>query len=172
MTQGLAEDQGAIGMDIDAKHFRDTLGCFATGVTIITTVDSEGGPVGLTANSFSSLSLDPPLVLFCLDRNVVSFPAFHSNRHFAVNILGADQEDMSRRFAQSGPEKWNGVAFETWDTGCPILAGCIATLECNIDSIYEGGDHVIIVGEVVRIANGGGTPLAFFRGRYGTLASS
>ncbi len=163
------EDHGAIGMDVDAKYFRDTLGCFATGVTIITTVDSEGGPVGLTANSFSSLSLDPPLVLFCLDRNVVSFSAFHSNRHFAVNILGADQEDMARRFAQSGSEKWNGVGFETWDTGCPILGGCIANLECNTDSIYEGGDHVIIVGEVVRVANGGGTPLAFFRGQYGSV---
>lgn len=176
MTQGIAratEDHGAIGMDIEPQHFRDTLGSFATGVTIITTVDSEGGPVGLTANSFSSLSLDPPLVLFCLDRNVVSFAAFHSNRQFAVNILGADQEDLSRRFARSGSEKWSGVEFETWDTGCPILGGCIANLECEIDSIYEGGDHVIIVGGVVRMANGGGggKPLTFFRGRYGSVTS-
>ena len=159
-------------MDIDVKKFRDTLGCFTTGVTIIPTVDTEGRPVGLTANSFSSLSLDPPLVLFCLDRNVVSFAAFHDNRHFAVNILGADQEDVSRRFARSGSEKWNGVAFDTWDTGCPILGGCIANLECNIHSIYEGGDHVIVVGEVVRLSNGGGTPLAFFRGQYGSLTSN
>ena len=158
-------------MDIDTRSFRDTLGCFATGVTIITTADSDGGPVGLTANSFSSLSIDPPLVLFCLDRNVVSFPAFHSNRHFAVNILGADQQEMSRRFARSGPEKWDGVAFETWNTGSPILGGCIANLECDIDSIYEGGDHVIIVGKVVRMAQADDDrgPLTYYCGRYGTI---
>lgn len=151
--------------------FRETLGCFATGVTIITTLDTEGAPVGLTANSFSSLSLDPPLVLFCLDRNVVSFQAFHSNRHFAVNILGADQEDMSRRFARSGSDKWNDVEFKRWDTGCPIFDGCIANMECDIDSIYEGGDHVIIVGKVIRMAgdNAGNPPLTYYCGEYGTI---
>lgn len=159
-------------MSIDSREFRDTVGCFATGVTIVTTVDAEGDPVGLTANSFSSLSLDPPMVLFCLDRNVVSFEAFHSNRHFAVNILSAAQEEMSRRFAKSGPEKWSGVEFETHETGCPILGGCIANLECDIDSVYEGGDHVIIIGRVVSIAraDGADNPLTFFRGRYGTVS--
>ena len=131
-------------MTIDPKEFRETLGYFATGVTIITTLNNEGNPVGLTANSFSSLSLDPPLVLFCLDRKVVSFQAFHSNRHFAVNILGSDQEHLSRRFARSGPEKWVGMEFEIWETGCPIFEGCIANMECDIDSVYEGGDHVVV----------------------------
>lgn len=158
-------------MSVDSREFRDMLGCFATGVTIITTVDTEGSPVGLTANSFSSLSLDPPMVLFCLDRNVVSFPAFHSSRHFAVNILGADQQEMSGQFARSGSDKWNGIEFDTWQTGCPILGGCIATFECMIESIFEGGDHVIIVGQVVRMAgpNGETAPLTYYRGKYGTI---
>jgi flavin reductase (DIM6/NTAB) family NADH-FMN oxidoreductase RutF len=155
-------------MTIDKTEFRQTLGCFATGITVITTVDDDGAPVGLTANSFTSLSLDPPMVLFCLDRKVQSFDAFHHHRHFAVNILASDQQDVSNRFAKSGPEKWSGVEFESWDTGCPILKGCLANLECDIDEIHEGGDHVIIVGEVKRIARDGDAPgpLLYFRGGY------
>jgi flavin reductase (DIM6/NTAB) family NADH-FMN oxidoreductase RutF len=158
-------------MSIEKTDFRRTLGCFATGITVITTVDDDGGPVGLTANSFTSLSLDPPMVLFCLDRNIQSFEAFHDNRHFAVNILSAGQKDMSSRFAQSGAEKWSGVEFETWETGCPILDGCLANLECDIESIHEGGDHVIIIGEVKRIAcaEDGSAPLIYFRGGYAGL---
>lgn len=160
-------------MSLDSRKFRDTVGYFATGVTIITTLDREGGPVGLTANSFSSLSLDPPLVLFCLDRNVQSFEAFHANRHFAVNVLGEEQEELSRRFAQTGPEKWCGLGFDTWDTGCPILHGCIANMECGVESIFEGGDHVIIVGGVVRTnqEDGEARPLTFFRGNYGSISA-
>ena len=156
-------------MSFDPRGVRDAVGYFATGVTVITTIDREGAPVGLTANSFSSVSLAPPLVLFCLDRTVQSFEAFHTNRHFAVNILGEDQESISRRFAQTGPEKWNGIGFDTWDTGCPILRGCIANLECNVDTVIEGGDHVIVIGEVVRLSqiDGEAVPLTFFRGKYG-----
>jgi len=157
-------------MSVDPREFRDAVGYFATGVTVITTIDREGAPVGLTANSFSSVSLAPPLVLFCLDRTVQSFEAFHANRHFAVNILGADQETVSRCFAQTGPDKWNGIGFDTWDTGCPILHGCIANIECNVDTVIEAGDHVIIVGEAVRLwqIDGEAMPLTFFRGKYGT----
>ena len=160
-------------MSLDSRKFRDTVGSFATGVTIITTLDREGGPVGLTANSFASLSLDPPLVLFCLDRNVQSFEAFHANRHFAVNVLAEEQEELSRRFALTGAGKWRGVAFDAWGTGCPILRGCIANIECDVESIVEGGDHVIIVGAVVRTHQEGGEvrPLTFFRGNYGGIAA-
>lgn len=160
-------------MSLDSRKFRDTVGYFTTGVTIITTLDREGGPVGLTANSFSSLSLDPPLVLFCLDRNVQSFEAFHANRHFAVNVLGEEQEEVSRRFAETGAGKWRGLAFDTWDTGCPILRGCIANIECDVESIFEGGDHVIIVGAVVRThqEDGEARPLTFFRGNYGGISA-
>lgn len=159
-------------MNIEPKDFRDTVGCFATGITIITTVEPDGSPVGLTANSFTSLSLDPPMVLFCLDYKVASFDAFQAGAHFAVNILSTGQQDLSNRFAKSGPEKWDGIAFDTWDTGSPILPGCVASMECKVASINEGGDHVIIVGEVVRMERAGGDvmPLLYFRGGYANLS--
>lgn len=159
-------------MTIDPREFRNTLGCFATGITVITTVDGRGVPAGLTANSFTALSLDPPLVLFCLDRNAASFEVFRRNRHFAVNILRADQKDLSRRFAASGPDKWNGVQFDRWVTGCPILRDCMANLECRIERTFEGGDHVIFIGQVERMHRDdeGGSPLLYFRGRYAELA--
>jgi len=155
-------------MTIDPREFRNTVGCFATGITVITGIDEEGDPVGFTANSFTSLSLEPPMVLFCLDRNVASFEAFHHRRHFAVNILSAEQEHLSRQFAKSGAEKWSGVVFETWERGCPILDGCLANFECDIDSIYEGGDHVIVVGEVIRMACAESVPkpILYYRGQY------
>ncbi|MBT5050350.1 MAG: flavin reductase family protein [Rhodospirillaceae bacterium] len=159
-------------MSIDPREFRDTVGCFATGITIITTIDGDGGPVGLTANSFTSLSLDPPMVLFCLDRKVASFDAFQTGAHFAVNILADGQTDTSNRFAKSGPEKWTGFEFDCWDTDCPILRGCLANMECSVASIHEGGDHVIVIGEVTRMthADGETNPLLYYRGRYANLA--
>lgn len=158
-------------MTIDPREFRNTLGCFATGITVITTIDGEGGPVGLTANSFTALSLDPPLVLFCLDRKSTSFEAFHRNRHFAVNILSASQQEISQRFARSGADKWSGVDFATGDHGCPILDHCLANLECDVDQVFEGGDHVIIIGRVQRLRRAGSddNPLVYFRGRYATV---
>ena len=155
---------------IDVREFRDALGCFATGITVITALDEMKAPVGLTANSFTSLSLDPPLVLFCVDRTIKSFQAMHQNRHFAVNILREDQQHLSRQFAKSGAEKWNGVTFESWETGCPIIDGCIANLECDVESLFEGGDHVIIVGKVRRMKfekDASCKPLLYFRGKYG-----
>lgn len=170
-TEADGENDDGLGMSIDPRELRNAFGCFATGVTIITTTDSAGAPVGLTANSFSSLSLDPPLVLFCLDLNSSSFEAFHRNRHFVVNVLRDDQQELSSRFAKSGVDKWNDVGFETWVTGCPVLGDCIANLECEVDSVFEGGDHVIFVGKVVRLRyeNGDYRPLLFFRGRYGQI---
>jgi flavin reductase (DIM6/NTAB) family NADH-FMN oxidoreductase RutF len=160
-------------MTIDPREFRDALGCFATGITVITALDESRAPVGLTANSFTSLSLDPPLVLFCLDRNIGSFQAMHASRHFAVNVLREDQEELSRRFARSGPDKWSGLDFTTWSTGCPILAGCIANLECDIEQVIEGGDHVIVVGRVRRMVfdRDDSRPLLYYRGRYSNVTS-
>lgn len=153
-------------------EFRKALGCFATGVTVITTLDHDGDPVGITANSFTSLSLDPPLVLFCLDRKSMSFEAFHRNRHFAVNVLRSTQEQLSRNFARSGPDKWNGIPYEKWETGCPILAETIAALECDVDQVFEGGDHVILIGKVrrIRFEDGDGQPLLYYRGKYARIA--
>ena len=159
-------------MSIEPREFRDTVGCFATGITIITTVQQDGNPVGLTANSFTSLSLDPPMVLFCLDCNVASFEAFRADGHFAVNILSTEQQALSAQFARSGPEKWNGVSYDTWDSGSPIFPGSLASMECKVASINQGGDHVIVIGEVVRMerAQGDVTPLLYFRGGYANLA--
>jgi flavin reductase (DIM6/NTAB) family NADH-FMN oxidoreductase RutF len=160
---------------IDTREFRNALGCFATGITVITALDENRAPVGLTANSFTSLSLDPPLILFCVDRTIKSFQAIHANRHFAVNILREDQEHLSRQFARSGAEKWNGVNFESWDTGCPILDGCIANLECDVEQVFEGGDHIIVVGKVRRMRfddDADCRPLLYFKGRYGAVRAS
>ena len=158
---------------IDTREFRNALGCFATGITVITALDESKAPVGLTANSFTSLSLDPPLVLFCVDRTIKSFQAMHSNRHFAVNILREDQEHLSRQFAKTGADKWNGVRFQSWDTGCPIIEGCIANLECDVESLFEGGDHVIIIGKVRRMrfdSSADCRPLLYYKGKYGAVA--
>jgi flavin reductase (DIM6/NTAB) family NADH-FMN oxidoreductase RutF len=160
-------------MSMDSREFRDTLGCFATGITVITTVDREGAPVGFTANSFTALSLDPPLILFCLDRNATCFESFHRNRHFAVNILSAEQQEISNRFAKSGTDKWSGVEFGSGEAGAPILAGCLASLECEISEVFEGGDHVIFIGKVTGMRRGKNDrrPLLYFRGRYAGLDS-
>lgn len=160
-------------MGVDQRELRDAFGCFATGVTIVTTVDRQGGLFGLTANSFTSLSLDPPLALFCLDHKAMSFAAFSGARSFAVNVLGEGQETLSSRFATSSADKWDGIAYETWETGCPVLAGCLAVLECDKEAVYEGGDHVIIVGRVrrTRRADDGRRPLLYYRGRYDALSA-
>ncbi|NKB20896.1 MAG: flavin reductase [Alphaproteobacteria bacterium] len=160
-------------MTIDPREFRNTVGCFATGITVITTLDTDGAPIGLTANSFTSVSLDPPMVLFCLDRKVASFEAFAVGKPFAVNILAVDQMDVSNRFAKSGADKWDGFEYDTNQDGVPMLPGSLANLECRGDSIMDGGDHVIVIGEVERFASAGEDtkPLLYYRGGYNEVAS-
>jgi flavin reductase (DIM6/NTAB) family NADH-FMN oxidoreductase RutF len=161
-------EASAAEASIDARAFRDALGCFATGVTVITTAGAKGEPIGITANSFSSVSLDPPLILFSLGRYAYSLKSFLSTHHFAVNILHEGQEEISNRFARASSDKWAGIEFETWESGCPILSDALASFECHIRHTYHGGDHVILVGEVIRMrANCGARPLLFLRGRYG-----
>lgn len=159
-------------MTIDPREFRDTVGCFATGITVITTVDDDGDPVGLTANSFTSLSLDPPMVLFCLDYKVASFEIFNNSTHFGVNILAAEEQDISNRFAKSGPEKWEGFEYETWESKVPIFPGSLANIECRTADIFKGGDHIIVTGEALRIHAGDESrqPLLYYRGGYATIS--
>ena len=149
-----------------ALRLREALGNFVTGVTVITT--RSGGELhGLTANSFSSVSLDPPLVLFSLSRAADCFHAFERTEAFAVNVLGSDQEEISSRFATKDVDKWTGVGWRPGTGGCPLLDGAVATFECRVTARHEGGDHVIHVGEVVGFDHRPDTrPLAFFRGRY------
>jgi flavin reductase (DIM6/NTAB) family NADH-FMN oxidoreductase RutF len=154
-------------MTFDSRTFRDALGRFATGVCIVTTCDANGRPYGVTVNSFSSVSLDPPLVLFSLDRVSTSFDQFMRGSHFAVNVLCRGQMDLSRTFAATLADKWNGVPFVTWETGAPILPGSLASLECDAVAKHDAGDHVILVGRVRRLhCAEEGEPLLYFRGRY------
>lgn len=154
-------------MTFTQRAFRDALGCFATGIAVVTTVDAAGAPVGVTINSFSSVSLDPPLVLFSLGRRAQSFEAFIGAGRFAVNVLSAEQQELSVRFSRLGSDKFADLAYETWETGCPILDGCLANLDCVTEAMHDGGDHVILVGRVLRLdSRRTGAPLLYFRGRY------
>ena len=155
---------------IDPREFRAALGNFATGVTVITTVDPDGKPVGITANSFNWVSMDPPLILFSLGRNAHSLTAFQDHRHFAVNILKEGQEELSNRFAKPLSDKWTGVERTAWESGCPILMEALACFECRVQHTYDGGDHLIFVGQVLRLfSETEGRPLIFHQGRYSAL---
>jgi len=150
-------------------EFRTALGMFATGVTIVTARTATGELIGLTANSFNSVSLDPPLVLWSLARAAGSMPAFSTGSHYAINILAAGQKDLAERFALKGADRWAGVAFTEGSGGSPLLAGAAATFECFNRSRYEEGDHVIFVGEVERCSHrAGASPLLFHGGRFFT----
>lgn len=157
-------------MALDPREFRNALGSFATGVTIVTTMSDDGEPVGLTANSFSSVSLDPPLVLFCLDRRSYSFAHFQASTHFVVNILSAEQVDISNHFAKPSVDKWHDVSFDLCGVGCPAFSDALAVFECQTKEIHEAGDHIIIIGEVESFTRREeGDPLLYFRGRYGKM---
>jgi flavin reductase (DIM6/NTAB) family NADH-FMN oxidoreductase RutF len=154
---------------LDRQHFRSALGMFATGVTIITARDPAGLLVGLTANSFNSVSLDPPLVLWSLSRKAGSLPVFARGSHYAINILAAEQMPLAQRFATRDIDRFAGVAWREGAGGAPVLEGAAAVFECANRSQYEEGDHVIFVGEVESCsARAGATPLIFHGGRYFT----
>lgn len=157
-------------MSFDQRAFRDTLGCFATGVCIVSATDKEGRPVGLTVNSFTSVSLDPPLVLFCLDNRSESLTAFLEAPGFALSILSADQQALSNRFARDpAATRWDGVAAVTGKGGAPLIQGALAALDCSLHAIHPGGDHTILVGRVLGYANQKGAPLLYYRGAYAAL---
>ncbi|MGV3493745.1 MAG: flavin reductase family protein [Ramlibacter sp.] len=152
-----------------AQEFRAALGMFATGVTIVTARAMDGQVIGLTANSFNSVSLTPPLVLWSLSRVAASLPVFSAGSHYAINVLAADQKALAERFASRGADRWSGVVFDTGAGGAPLLHGAAATFECFNRSRYEEGDHVIFVGEVERCTRReGASPLLFHGGRYYT----
>ena len=150
-----------------ARLFRNALGSFATGVTIVTTLGADGADVGMTANSFNSVSLDPPMILWSLAKTSTCFEAFMQAEHFAVHILSVEQEGLSGRFARSGTDRFAGLALERGEGGVPMLPGCAARFQCRTAYRHEGGDHIIIVGEVARFDHDGHAPLAFHGGRYG-----
>ncbi len=145
------------------------MGHFATGVTVVTT-DGEGGSHAMTANSVTSLSLDPPLLLVAVNRRATMLDYLHRNGCFAVNILRSDHEELSRRFAVPGPKTFDDLDITRGATGSPILAGAIAHLDCRVQEVLPGGDHEIFVGRIVGGACEGGEPLLYYGGRYRRLA--
>ena len=164
-------------MNLDAspaftsRDLRDALGRFATGVAVVTACDRLGAPVGMTMSSFNSVSLDPPLVLFSVDRRALSLPEMCAARGYAINVLGSPQQHLSTRFARSREDKWVDVEHSPGFGDAPVLAGVLAHFECKPYAQYDGGDHVIFVCEVVRAvcSPDGREPLVFYRGKYHTV---
>ena len=156
---------------ITPDDFRHVLAHFASGVTIVTTYDSERRPTGLTASAFCSVSLDPPLVLICVDHKSQSFPHLRESGRFAINILHQEHEQLSRRFASSRLDKFDGVPYTVGELGVPRIEGALACLECRTVSAHVEGDHTIFVGRVESIGVGDGDPLLYYRGRYQRLRS-
>ncbi len=157
--------------EIDTRSLRDVLGCYATGVAVIATRTAALQHVGVTVNSFSSLSLDPPLVLFSLVKTAGVLTHFQQAAHFSVNILSHKQETLSNMFARPSTASWSSVDYVDGEDGCALLAGCLAQLECRRQEEIDGGDHRIFMGAVVRYhLFAPAHPLLFYRGRYGTYA--
>ena len=165
--------------DFESPHFRQALSRFATGVTVVTTLASGAKPghagsqnfVGITASSFNSVSLTPPLVLWSLGLHAGSLPLFHAGTHYVINVLAADQLELCNRFAYGQGDRFAGVNYTLGQAGLPILDGALAWFECHNRSRYEEGDHVIFVGEVERCGFADGAPLVFHSGRFGTTRS-
>ncbi len=154
----------------DSKSLRNALGCFGTGVTIVTTLGRDNRPVGLTANSFTSVSLDPELLLVCLARSSNSIDHFERAEAFAVNVLHLGQKPLAQRFAEPRDDKFDEAEWERWSTGVPILTDSLANFECAKFAEYDGGDHMILVGRVVRVRfDPDQDPLLYYRGDYREL---
>jgi flavin reductase (DIM6/NTAB) family NADH-FMN oxidoreductase RutF len=157
-------------MTFDQRAFRDAMGCFATGITVVSTMTGDGRPVGMTVNSFSSVSLDPPLVLFSLARTASNYDAFAQAEKFAISVLRDDQRDISQGFASSSNGYFNEITYEETDFGCPLVPDAIAVFECLTEAKHDGGDHVIMVGRVDRVrCMSEGEPLLYYRGRYAEI---
>jgi flavin reductase (DIM6/NTAB) family NADH-FMN oxidoreductase RutF len=158
---------------VEPSEFRDTLSCFASGVCVVTAIADSGLPVGVTISAFTSLSLEPPLVLFCLGNNTTNLEAYTDGGRFAVNILAEDQGEISEIFARQNTDKFASISRTDSGSGCPLLVGCLASLECSLVATHDGGDHVIVVGKVERVENsGGGAPLLRYRGNYARVGNT
>lgn len=157
----------ASAVPFSGEEFRAALGQFATGVTIVTACAPDGRVLGMTANSFNSVSLTPPLVLWSLSRQSSSMPGFLASSHYAINVLAADQRLLAERFSRKGIDRFEGVAWRHGLTGAPIIDGAVAVFECAQRSQHDEGDHIIFVGEVAHCRRRiGATPLVFHGGRF------
>ena len=163
MLEWAAQQEGS---GLDPRDFRSALGQFATGVTVVTTRSADGAKVGLTANSFASVSMDPPLVLWCPSKRAPSLKEFEESTHFAINVLASDQHVLSRQFATPAEDKFLGVRVRDGVSGLPLLEGAVATFQCRTVARHDAGDHVVYIGQVEEYANHGGEPLVFHGGTY------
>jgi 3-hydroxy-9,10-secoandrosta-1,3,5(10)-triene-9,17-dione monooxygenase reductase component len=163
-------DESGAGSAFDSAKYRQVLGHFPTGVTVITAI-ADGTPVGMAIGSFASLSLEPPSILFCAGKQSSSWPKVQSSGSFCVNILADDQEDVCRVFASKAPDKFAEIGWKRSGNGSPILDGVLAYIDCTIGDVVESGDHFIVIGEVtdLEVRHEGG-PLLFFRGGYGRFS--
>ena len=156
-------------MNFSPKDFRQTLGCYGTGVAVLTLANEEGADSGVTINSFASVSLDPPLILFSMANTSNITPLFAESKKFVVNVLAHDQEKIAMSFARPSSANWSEIHFSRGENGCAKLSGSLAFLECTVESIFPGGDHRILIGRVEQIDAGvSADPLLFYRGCFGT----
>ena len=166
MTNPTSSDTGGI----DAAHYRNVLGHFPTGVTVITGMH-DGAPVGMAIGSFSSVSLDPPLVLFCPQKSSSSWPLIEASGGFCANILSSEQEDVCRVMASKSDDKFAGVGYRPGASGSPVLADVLGFIDCTIERVHDEGDHFVVIGRVLELdAADEGLPLIFYRGGYGRFA--
>lgn len=157
---------------VSKELFRKVMGHFATGVTVVTVRQRSGKPWGFTVNSFTSVSLTPPLVLFCVDHQGDSFQQVSVAEYFAVNFLAEDQEEISRQFALKSSDRFSTVEISDGVTGAPLIAGCVGYVECRKVASHPYGDHTVVIGEVLEAGAGGGNPLLFYRSSYARLEPS
>jgi flavin reductase (DIM6/NTAB) family NADH-FMN oxidoreductase RutF len=160
------------GEGVDGAQFRRACGRFATGVTIASVLDAQGKPRGLTVSSFTSVSLNPPLILICLGHRVSAIDAFRASAHFGINVLAEDQRDLAERFTRKGQDRFDGLKWRRGKSGVPILAGVLAAMECAVRQRITAGDHDIFVGEMVRARVARGAPLIHFASHYRRLDRS
>ena len=159
--------------EIDGRQFRNVLGQFCTGITVITTfgpaTDGAGpAPIGFACQYFAALSIDPPLVLFCPTKGSRSWAAIEQSGRFCVNVLAEEQQQVCARFGSREPDKFGGIDWSTSELGLPVLDGALATIQCTVDSVADGGDHFIVIGRVQALSEStdSGRPLLFYRGQY------
>ena len=163
----VAEGTGRAAAPIDQARFRQVLGHFATGVTVITAMDDDG-PVGMSVNSFTSVSLDPPLVAFCVGNRSTTWPRIRARGRFCVNILASDQEALSRIFAGPPASRFTGLGWRPSPSGAPLIDGALAWVEATVEAVHPAGDHTMVIGRVHQLdVAHEGRPLVFFRGGYG-----
>jgi flavin reductase ActVB len=156
-------------LTVSADEFRSVLGRFPSGVTVVTTKTPNGSDAGMTVSAFSSVSLDPPLVLICIEKSASAYDALTASAGFVVNILSAGQEQIARRFAIVDIDRFEGVGYGRTQSGTAVLDDVLAVIECKTSALHDAGDHTIIVGEVEAARAGTGTPLLYYRGGYAQL---